>query len=134
MEKTSDSSNKIRLDKWLWACRFYKTRRIAIEMIESGKVRYNGNKVKPSKSVDFNAILTIRQGDQEKTVQVLALLDKRVSAPMSVTAYQETSESIEKREKIADLKKLGALKMPHPDRKPDKKERRHLIQFKTHHS
>lgn len=126
-----DEQTKVRLDKWLWACRFYKTRRIAIEMIESGKVRYSGAKIKPSKMVEINAILTIRQGDQEKTVQVLKLLEKRVSAPLSLEAYQETSESIEKRQKLSELKKLGALTMPHPDRKPDKKERRHLIHFKN---
>lgn len=129
-----DEISKVRLDKWLYACRFYKTRRIAIEMIESGKVRYNGEKVKPSKTVEINALLTIRQRDQEKTVQVLQLLEKRVSAPISLDAYNETAESIIKRQKLSELKKLGALTMPHPERKPDKKERRDLIQFKSNYS
>lgn len=127
------TETKVRLDKWLFACRFYKTRRIAIEMIDSGKVRINGQKTKPSKTVEIDLFISVRQGNEEKIVRVLALLDKRVSATLCASAYQETEESLKKRQQLQELKSLGALSMPHPDRKPDKKERRHLIQFKNNH-
>ena len=62
---------EVRLDKWLWAARFYKTRALAREMIEGGKVHYNGQRSKPSKIVELNATLTLRQGNDERTVIVL---------------------------------------------------------------
>ena len=120
----------VRLDKWLWAARFYKTRAIAREMIEGGKVHYNGQRSKPSKVVELNALLTLRQGNDERTVVVKGTTEQRRPATEAVTLYEETAESIEKREKVALARKLNALTMPHPDRRPDKKERRDLMRFK----
>lgn len=120
----------VRLDKWLWAARFYKTRSIARDMIDGGKVHYNGQRAKPSKIVEVGAILTLRQGNEQKTIRVLAISDQRRSAREAEYLYQETLESITKRENIAEARKLNALTMPHPDRRPDKKERRTLIKFK----
>lgn len=120
----------VRLDKWLWAARFYKTRAIAREMIEGGKVHYNGQRSKPSKVVELNALLTLRQGNDERTVVVKGITEQRRPATEAVTLYEETTESIEKREKVALARKLNALTMPHPDRRPDKKERRDLMRFK----
>lgn len=122
--------DQIRLDKWLWAARFYKTRSLAREMVEGGKVHYNGQRTKPSKLVEVGAILTLRQGSDQKTIKILAINGQRRSAQEAQLLYQETQESIDKREKIAEVRKLNALTMPHPDRKPDKKERRNLIKFK----
>ncbi|MFQ1042318.1 ribosome-associated heat shock protein Hsp15 [Gilliamella sp. CG16] len=122
--------DQIRLDKWLWAARFYKTRSLAREMVEGGKVHYNGQRIKPSKLVEVGAILTLRQGSDQKTIKILAINGQRRSAQEAQLLYQETQESIDKREKIAEARKLNALTMPHPDRKPDKKERRNLIKFK----
>ena len=122
--------DQIRLDKWLWAARFYKTRSLAREMVEGGKVHYNGQRTKPSKLVEVGAILTLRQGSDQKTIKILAINGQRRSAQEAQLLYQETQESINKREKIAEARKLNALTMPHPDRKPDKKERRNLIKFK----
>lgn len=122
--------DQIRLDKWLWAARFYKTRSLAREMVEGGKVHYNGQRTKPSKLVEVGAILTLRQGSDQKTIKILATNGQRRSAQEAQLLYQETQESIDKREKIAEARKLNALTMPHPDRKPDKKERRNLIKFK----
>ncbi|WP_427188514.1 ribosome-associated heat shock protein Hsp15 [Enterobacter hormaechei] len=119
-EKPSDG---VRLDKWLWAARFYKTRALAREMVDGGKVHYNGQRSKPSKLVELNATLTLRQGNDEKTVVVKAITEQRRPATEAVLLYEETAESIEKREKTA-------LTMPHPDRRPDKKERRDLMKFK----
>lgn len=120
----------VRLDKWLWAARFYKTRAVAREMIEGGKVHYNGQRSKPSKVVELNALLTLRQGNDERTVVVKGIAEQRRPATEAVTLYEETAESIEKREKVALARKLNALTMPHPDRRPDKKERRDLMRFK----
>ena len=120
----------VRLDKWLWAARFYKTRALAREMIEGGKVHYNGQRSKPSKVVELNAQLTLRQGNDERTVVIKAITEQRRSATEAVALYEETAESIEKREKVALARKLNALTMPHPDRRPDKKERRDLMRFK----
>lgn len=121
----------IRLDKWLWAARFYKTRSTAREMIEGGKVHYNGQRTKPGKIVELQAELKLRQGNDERTVIVHALSDQRRPAMEAQQMYSETAESIEKREKIAQARKMNALSMPHPDRRPDKKERRDLLKFKN---
>ncbi|OAT28818.1 ribosome-associated heat shock protein [Buttiauxella brennerae ATCC 51605] len=126
-EKSPDG---VRLDKWLWAARFYKTRAIAREMVEGGKVHYNGQRSKPSKLVELNAMLTLRQGNDEKTVKVLAVTEQRRPATDASQLYEETDESITKREKVALARKMNALTMPHPDRRPDKKERRDLMKFK----
>ena len=120
----------VRLDKWLWAARFYKTRSIALDMIYCGKVHYNGQRAKPSKIVEVGAMITLRQGNEQKTIRVLAISDQRRTAREAEYLYQETLESITKRENIAQARKLNALTMPHPDRRPDKKERRTLIKFK----
>lgn len=125
-----DSNAGVRLDKWLWAARFYKTRAVAREMIEGGKVHYNGQRSKPSKLVELSAELTLRQGNDERTIHILAITDQRRPATEAQQLYAETAESIEKREKVALARKMNALTMPHPDRRPDKKERRDLMKFK----
>ncbi|ERH64564.1 MULTISPECIES: ribosome-associated heat shock protein Hsp15 [Pantoea] len=126
-EKTSEG---VRLDKWLWAARFYKTRALARDMIEGGKVHYNGQRSKPGKVVELQAELTLRQGNDERTVIITAIGDQRRPASEAQQMYAETAASIEKREKNALARKMNALTMPHPDRRPDKKERRDLLKFK----
>ncbi|PWC14755.1 ribosome-associated heat shock protein Hsp15 [Brenneria corticis] len=130
MKTTENSGDAVRLDKWLWAARFYKTRAIAREMVDGGKVHYNGQRSKPSKLVELNAAIKLRQGNDERTVIVCTISGQRRSAAEAQALYQETAESIEKREKLALTRKMNALTMPHPDRRPDKKERRDLIKFK----
>ncbi|MCA7015128.1 ribosome-associated heat shock protein Hsp15 [Dickeya dadantii] len=125
-----DDDNAVRLDKWLWAARFYKTRALAREMIDGGKVHYNGQRSKPGKLVELDAEITLRQGNDARTVIVRALSAQRRPAAQAQVLYEETQQSIEKREKLAQARKLNALSMPHPDRRPDKKERRDLIKFK----
>lgn len=120
----------IRLDKWLWVARFYKTRSLARDMIDGGKVHYNGHRAKPSKIVEVGAMLVLRQGSDQKTIRILEISEQRRSANEAQRLYQETEESIAKRQKVAEARKLNALTMPHPDRRPDKKERRNLIKFK----
>ncbi|ACT05141.1 RNA-binding S4 domain protein [Dickeya chrysanthemi Ech1591] len=125
-----DGGNAVRLDKWLWAARFYKTRALAREMIDGGKVHYNGQRSKPGKLVELDAEITLRQGNDARTVIVRAVSDQRRPAVQAQALYEETQQSIEKREQLAQARKLNALSMPHPDRRPDKKERRDLIKFK----
>ena len=120
----------VRLDKWLWAAHIYKTRALAREMIEGGKVHYNGQRSKPGKIVEPGATLTLRQGNDERILLVKGITEQRRPASEAVALYEETAESIEKREKMALARKMNALTMPHPDRRPDKKERRDLMRFK----
>ncbi|QGM81245.1 ribosome-associated heat shock protein Hsp15 [Otariodibacter oris] len=134
MKKQSNETGDVRLDKWLWAARFYKTRSIAKAMIEGGKVHYNGQRAKVSKTVEIGAFIKLRQGNEEKEVEVLALSDQRRGAPEAQLLYQETENSIKNREKLAFARKANALSMPHPDRRPNKKERRDLIKFKITNS
>ncbi|MCW7546806.1 ribosome-associated heat shock protein Hsp15 [Photorhabdus sp. APURE] len=131
MKGNSDSDQAVRLDKWLWAARFYKTRVIAREMIDGGKVHYNGQRSKPSKLVEPGAEIKLRQGNDERIVEVLALSNHRRGALEAQQLYQETEASVANREKMAIARKMNALTMPHPDRRPDKKERRTLIKFKN---
>lgn len=119
-----------RLDKWLWAARFYKTRAIAKLMIDGGKVFYNGQRTKSGKAVNIGDIIKIRQGYEEKEVEVVALADRRKDATFAQTLYQESSSSIETREKNAIARKQGILLSPASDSKPDKKQRRQIRQFK----
>lgn len=130
MKEKATRDDAVRLDKWLWAARFYKTRALARDMIDGGKVHYNGQRGKPSKIVEINAEIKLRQGNEERTVIVQALTGQRRGADEAQQMYQETGASIVNREKMAIARKMNALTMPHPDRRPDKKERRDLIKFK----
>ncbi len=121
---------EIRLDKWLWAARFCKTRALARSMIEGGKVHYNGQRTKPGKQVEVGATIRLRQGFDEKEVVVLALSIQRLSAVQAQLLYRETAESIVKRERNAEARRLNTLYSPHPDSKPDEKQRSDLMRFK----
>ncbi len=120
----------VRLDKWLWAARFYKTRALAKAMIEGGKVHYNQSRAKPNKTVQIGAVIRLRQGNDEKEVRVLGLSDKRGGAVVAQTLYEETAASVEKRVQMALARKSLSLALPHPERRPTKKERRDLQKFK----
>jgi len=129
--KTTDKNNSItRLDKWLWAARFYRTRAIAKQMIDGGKVFYNGQRTKSGKAVYIGDIIKIRQGFEEKEITVIALADKRKDATFAYTLYEENAESIKTREKNALARKQGILLSPASESKPDKKQRRKLREFK----
>lgn len=127
-KQDKEKDDDVRLDKWLWAARFYKTRTIAKEMIDGGKVHYNGQRTKPNKTVEVGATIKLRQGNDEKEIKVTALSTQRRGAPEAQLLYTETEQSVEQREKMAIARKMNI--MPHPDRRPNKKERRDLIKFK----
>lgn len=126
----SSPTEALRLDKWLWAARFYKTRSIARNMVDGGKVHYNGQRSKPSKIVELGAVITLRQGNEEKTVMIEIISGQRRGAPEAQTLYSETTESVAKRAEYALQRKLNAHN-PSPERRPDKKQRRDLIKFKN---
>ena len=126
----ADAIKKVRLDKWLWAARFFKTRSIAKQAIEGGKVHYNGARVKVSKEVEMGALLKIRQGWDEKVVEILLLSDQRRNADIAQSLYAETPESLTKRELNAQMRKQLNQGQIAPERRPDKKNRRMIHRFK----
>ena len=99
-------------------------------MVEGGKVHYNGQRTRPSKNVELGAEIVLRQGNDQRTVIVKGITDQRRPASEAALLYEETAQSVENREKVALARKMNALTMPHPERRPDKKERRDLIKFK----
>lgn len=131
--KEPQTPNKVRADKWLWAARFFRTRTLAKEAIEGGKVHMNGQKIKTSKELQVGDTLTIRQGhanvQEQKTIIIKALSDNRGSATIAQTLYDETDESIATREFFAEQRKLQNL--ARPSTKPDKKQRRDIEKFKN---
>ena len=129
-EQKLQTNESVRLDKWLWAARFYKTRAIAKQMIDGGKVFYNGQRTKSGKAVSLGDKITLRQGYEEKEVNIIALADKRRDATFAQTLYLETKQSIETREKNSLARKQGILLSPASDVKPDKKQRRQIRQLK----
>ncbi len=128
---TASNLEKLRLDKWLWAARFFKTRSLAKQAIEGGKVQLHGNRVKVSKEVSVDDELTIRQGWDEREVTVLALSDKRRGAPEAQLLYRESEQSIERREQAAAARKAAGGMLHRPETRPTKKQRRQIHRFKA---
>ena len=124
-----DDDDKVRIDKWLWAARFFKTRNMAKEAIDGGKVHCDGQRVKPSKEAVVGLELTIRQNWDEKTVVIKALSDQRRGAPEAALLYEETESSIALRERRAAERKAGLGSFIVSDHRPNKKERRHIHRF-----
>lgn len=128
--ETDNTSQKVRLDKWLWAARFFKTRALARDMVQSGKVHYNGQRSKPGKVVEIGAMVKVPTGWDTKEVEILDVSEKRLSAPLAQALYEETPESVAKREENQAARKLQTFHSPRPDGRPDKKQRREIIKFK----
>jgi len=121
-------SEKLRLDKWLWAARFYKTRALATDAVDGGKVKLNGQRTKPAHAVKVGDTLDIVIGEYTWLIHVLALSDKRGAAPIAQTLYQEDAASHAQRQaQIAERKILGQA---HPVKAPDKKDRREIAKLK----
>lgn len=125
-----DSQGKTRLDKWLWAARFYKTRATAKQAIDGGKVHCGGARVKPGKDVNVGMVITLRQGFDEKTVLVTGLSEQRRGAAEAQLLYQETPESIQQRELQAAQRRLQPG-LQTRDGRPSKRNRRLITQFKS---
>ncbi len=118
--------DRLRVDKWLWAGRFFKTRSIAKTAIEGGKVHLDGQRVKVSREICVGEILLIKQGWDEKEVVVLGLSAQRGPAPIAQELYEETSASIEKREREAQARKAAGGAVARPTQKPGKHQRKAL--------
>nr|WP_298058774.1 S4 domain-containing protein [uncultured Halomonas sp.] len=125
-------SESVRLDKWLWAARFFKTRGLAKKAIEGGKVHYDGGRAKTSKQVEIGALIRVPQGWETLEVKVLSLSDQRRGAPEARTLYAETEESAQRRAKEAEARRLTNEAMQHPLKRPDKKQRRDIQRFQRH--
>lgn len=119
--------DKTRIDKWLWAARFFKTRSLATEAVNRGHVQINQQDIKPARDVRAGDVLTIWQAQLQRTVVVMGISEQRGSATVAQQLYAETPESIEKRAKAAEQRRLSpepALAMAHG--RPTKRNRRDL--------
>ena len=120
---------KVSVDKWLWAARFFKTRSLAKAAIEGGKVQLDGQRVKVSREIAIGDQLTIRQGWDEKEITIRSLSDQRGPAAVAQTLYEESEDSVARREKEALLRRAaGGLNKP--NHRPDKHERRQISRLR----
>lgn len=124
-----NTKEDIRLDKWLWAARLYKTRSLATVAINGGRVHVNGARVKPSRDARIGDSISLTRGDDPMELTVRALSDKRGRASEAQTLYEETPGSIEIRANRSALRKSKALTNPAPEKRPDKRSRRNIIRF-----
>lgn len=116
----------MRIDKWLWATRFYKTRTAATAAVSAGHVRVNGVRVKPAKEVGVSDTVEVRVGQVERSVVVTGVADKRGSAAVAATLYSETAESIARREQAAQQRRLARPLGADLGVRPTKQDRRRL--------
>lgn len=123
-------SDPLRIDKWLWAARFYKTRSIAAHAVSGGKVQLDGARVKPSRTVRVGDRLEVNRNGLTWQVEVLALSARRGPASVAQTLYRESEDSIRKREAVTEQFRLASASTPRPEGKPDKKSRRQLRSLK----
>jgi len=124
-----DSS--VRLDKWLWAARFFKTRSVAREAVSGGKVHLNGNRAKPGRSISAGDELRIQRGEEEFIISVVEPSMRRGPAVVARTLYEESDENRRKREKLAEERKLEHQAHLPRERRPDKRQRRRIVGFKS---
>jgi ribosome-associated heat shock protein Hsp15 len=127
----SAAGDSPRLDKFLWAARFFKTRSLASEAISTGRVTLNEQRCKPSRNVQVGDRLWLRQGDEEKTLIVRALSTQRGPATRAAWLYEETPDSIALREQQRERRALDAASRPHTEGRPSKRQRRQIIRFKN---
>ena len=122
-------SDKVRIDKWLWAARFFRTRGLAREAIKGGKVQLDGHRVKPSRTLVEGDRLTIRRGDDEYLITVTDLGDRRLSAALAQEKYLEDPDSRARREAATEQRRLERQARAERARRPDKRQRRQIIRF-----
>lgn len=120
---------KVRIDKWLWAARFFKTRSLAAKAVSGGQVQVNGARVKPSRVVQPGEVLRIHKGTDEWTVVVLTVSCHRRGAPEARTLYEETDESLRQREQRREKRRSFIFETPHPEGRPGKRDRRLIRKF-----
>lgn len=120
------SDDRHRIDKWLWHVRLFKTRSLAADAASGGKVKIDGERVKPAREVRVGQHVSITLADRAIEVQVLALPARRGPAPEAQACYAETAQSAERSARQREQRRLAALARPQPDHRPDKRERRQL--------
>ena len=131
MKKQDDSSaTGMRLDKWLWCARFFKTRSMAAKALRGGKIKLNNSSPKPSKTIQIGDLLQIHKKPYQFHITVLKLSVRRRSATEAATLYQEQQQSIEARQTLALQRKAESDRHPGTHRRPSKQERRNLLKFK----
>ncbi|MCK5897172.1 MAG: RNA-binding protein [Cocleimonas sp.] len=130
--KIKPALTDVRLDKWLWAARLFKTRAIAVDAINGGKVHLNEARVKPSRLVHIGDTIHFTRGVDRYQCVIEGLNDKRRPAKEAQLLYLESSDSIQKREEEQAIRNLQNASVIHPDKRPNKKQRRRIIQFKGH--
>ncbi len=123
-------SSPVRIDKWLWAARIFKTRALAREAISGGKVHLNGYRVKPGRALKPGDSLRVQRGEEEYTINVIEISTRRGPATVAQLLYAETEESRLAREEQLEQRKLERLQNTTRVRRPDKRQRRKLVRFK----
>lgn len=120
----------VRMDIWLWAARFFKTRALAKRACELGRIKANNEAAKAARNVRIGDMLQIVNDSGDYQVEVLLLSEVRGPAPVAHTLYRETEASVEARKKAAEERKLMRSFAPSPERRPSKRDRRKIIQFR----
>lgn len=127
--QVTETQQSLRIDKWLWAARFYKTRSLASDAVKTGKVQVNGEKAKPSKEIGIGDTLTIKQAYFSKTITVSNLSHRRGPATLAATLYEETPESVTNRERLKEIQQAQPAVRRSGQGRPTKRERRQIISF-----
>ena len=126
-DKQAHASDKVRIDKWLWAARFFKTRSLAVDAIGGGKILVNDERVKPAKSIQAGDIVSVRVGPYEHVVLVVGLSERRGPAAAAALLYQETPASIDARAKLSEQLRMAPAAFVFEDKgRPSKKDRRDI--------
>jgi ribosome-associated heat shock protein Hsp15 len=128
------NKNSIRIDKWLWAARFFKTRALASKACDLGRIRSNEIEAKPAREVHLGDMLRIRNEGGEFHIEVLQISDMRGPAAIAQSLYRETEASKEQRQREAAERKAMQQYAPLPERRPSKRDRRRIVQFRGHNN
>jgi ribosome-associated heat shock protein Hsp15 len=138
MPKPSESdtlaSARVRIDKWLWAARFFKTRSLAADAIGAGKVEVNDERVKPAKPIQLGDTISVRLGPYLHVVRVRGLSERRGPATVAATLYEETAESVAARAKLAEQLRMAPAAFVYEEKgRPTKRDRREIDRFRDEH-
>jgi ribosome-associated heat shock protein Hsp15 len=126
----TDSQDRHRIDKWLWHVRLFKTRSLASDAVSGGKVKIDGERVKPAHALRVGELVSVTLGERSIEVKVIDLPPRRGSAPQAQACYAETASSVERSARQREQQRLAALVRPQLDHRPDKRERRQLEQLR----
>ena len=129
MSDVTETDKQVRIDKWLWAARFFKTRSVAAQAVSGGKVQVNGNRARSSRIVQIGDILRVRRGEVEFTITVLGLSLYRRPAVEARLLYEESDLSVQLRQEAAQMRSLLAAGQTMPAKKPEKRDRRKIREF-----